>query len=115
MFDIEYSLESNDPVIEWEITAFKTDKKYAVVGQVVLKEEYKNKVPYVVRHLCSKYHLDAIKIYDSFENSDVTGKRDFKLLKSDFNGYIAPKNETEFYLVNYVPGEKPAVLDFYGI
>lgn len=107
LFDIEYSLESDDPVIEWEITAFKTDKKYAVVGQVVLKNEYKNKVPYVVRHLCSKYHLYAIKIYDSFENSDVTGKRDFKLLKNDFNGYIAPKNDTEFCTVNFVPGKKP--------
>lgn len=111
LFDIEYSLESDDPVIEWEITAFKTDKKYAVVGQVVLKNEYKNKVPYVVRHLCGKYHLDAIKIYDSFENSDVTGKRDFKLLKNDFNGYIEPKNDTEFCTVNFVPGKKPVAVD----
>lgn len=112
LFDIEYSLETSDPVIEWEITAFQTDEDYDIVGQVVIKNDYKDKVAFVVRHLCRKYNLDAVKIYDSFESSDVTGKRDFQLLKKDYFGYIAPKNDTEFYSVDYIPGKKPVYSEF---
>ena len=42
LFDIEYSLEIEDPVIEWEITAHETKGENFVVGQVVLKREYRN-------------------------------------------------------------------------
>lgn len=89
LFDIEYSLELEDPVIEWEITAHEMHGKTFVVGQVVLKKEYLNKKEAVIKILCRKYNLDAIKIYDNFELSDVTGKRDFQKLKADKTGYYA--------------------------
>ncbi len=90
LFDIEYALEATDPVIEWEITAHKTAQQYAVVGQVILKPEYKDKKEEVVHFLCKKYNLDAIKFYDSFEISDVTAKRDYQKLQRDKTGYFAP-------------------------
>lgn len=90
LFDIEYALEATDPVIEWEITAHKTEQRYAIVGQVVLKPEYKSKEEEVVHILCKKYGLDAIKFYDSFEISDITAKRDYQKLQQDKTGYFAP-------------------------
>ena len=87
LFDIEYSLESNDPVVEWEITAHATDSGTYVVGQVVLKEEYRDKPKEVIEMLCKKYNLDSVKIYEKFESSEVTGKRDYQLLKDDKEGY----------------------------
>lgn len=90
LFDIEYSLEADDPIIEWEISAFKdAENNDYIVGQVVLKNEYIGQEEYVVRHLIDKYHLFAIKIYDKFESSEVTGKRDYKLLKSDYRDYLS--------------------------
>ena len=90
LFDIEYSLEADDPVIEWEISAFKdAENNDYIVGQVVLKNEYIDQEEYVIKHLIDKYHLFAIKIYDKFESSEVTGKRDYKLLKSDYEGYLS--------------------------
>ena len=90
LFDIEYSLEANDPIIEWEISAFKDlENNNYIVGQVVLKNEYIGQEEYVIKHLIDKYHLFAIKIYDKFESSEVTGKRDYKLLKSDYKGYLS--------------------------
>lgn len=89
LFDIEYALESSDPIIEWEISALKIEGGIALVAQVVLKPEYVNQEAFVVEHLCKKYNLDAIKIYDSFPISDITGKRDFEILKTDRRGYFA--------------------------
>ncbi len=91
LFDIEYSLDVDDPVIEWEITAHETAEGTFVVGQVVLKKEYRDREPEAVKLLCEKYNLDAVKIYEKFENSDVTGKRDFQKLKADKTGYYAPR------------------------
>lgn len=102
LFDIEYSLSLEDPIIEWEITAFKTETgKYDVVGQVVLKNEFVGKEDEVVRYLCEKYKLDGVKIYDSFEVSEVTGKRDYQLLKHDYNSYYIPNGENTFIRKNY--------------
>lgn len=90
LFDIEYSLGADDPIIEWEISAFKdSENNDYIVGQVVLKNEYIGQEEYVIKHLIDKYHLFAIKIYDKFESSEVTGKRDYKLLKSDYEGYLS--------------------------
>lgn len=102
LFDIEYQLDINDPIIEWEISAHKIEKGYAVVGQIVLKkEEMKNKAE-IVGKICKKYGLDAVKFYDRFENSDVTGKRDFKILKADKSGYYAPLDSEHLQLVDFV-------------
>ena len=83
LFDIEYSLELEDPVIEWEITAHETKDGTFVVGQVVLKKEYRENQEEAIKLLCKKYNLYAVKVYDKFELSDVTGKRDFQKLKED--------------------------------
>lgn len=101
LFDIEYALEMDDPVIEWEITAHETKEGTFVVGQVVLKKEYQNRQKEVVKLLCEKYGLDAIKFYEKFENSDVTGKRDFQKLKSDKTGYYALDEKGNMYEISF--------------
>ncbi len=101
LFDIEYSLEVEDPVIEWEITAHKTANGYEVVGQIVPKPEVTDNKVEVVHLLCEKYGLDAIKFYDSFEISDVTGKRDYQKLKEDKEGYLKPIGSNDIQIVNY--------------
>lgn len=106
LFDIEYSLDESDPVIEWEITAHRTDTGHEVVGQVILKGNIPDSKATIVEYLCTKYHLDGIKIYDSFENSDVTGKRDFKKLKEDCEGFYAPCDNVYLYKISYTDGKK---------
>lgn len=89
LFDIENALEIDDPVMEWEITALQDEKKTHVVGQVVPKRGYENSVEDIVLLLCKKYSLDAVKFYEKFELSEVTGKRDWQKLKNDKIGYLA--------------------------
>lgn len=102
LFDIEDSLSLDDPIIEWEITAFKvSDTKYEVVAQVVLKKEYIGKEDEVIKYICDKYKLDGVKIYDGFEVSEVTGKRDYQLLKHDYIGYYFPYDDSVFLRKNY--------------
>ena len=102
LFDIEYALELEDPVLEWEITAHGTKEGIFVVGQVVLKKEWHNKQEEAIRFLCKKYNLDAVKIYEKFELSDVTSKRDFQKLKEDKLGYYAVDFEDNIYEVSFV-------------
>lgn len=106
LFDIEYSLDINDPVIEWEITAHKLSNDTAVVAQVVLKNEYLHHKAHAIRYLCNKYSLDAVKIYDNFEISDVTGKRDFQKLKGDKEGYYTPVDDMQLARVSYLDGNR---------
>ena len=102
LFDTEYALSANDPIMEWEISAFKKNQNETdVVAHVVLKKEYVGKESSLVIPLCEKYHLDGIKFYDEFENSEVTGKRDYQLLKHDYEGYYSPLNEDYFMMKNY--------------
>lgn len=109
LFDIEYSLEKDDPVIEWEISAHTdVNGKTYVVGQVVPKSEYIGRESEIIEILCKKYHLDSVKIYDKFESSEVTGKRDYKKLKSDEEGYYAPFDENNLYYINYSKESVPS-------
>ncbi|MBR6152072.1 MAG: hypothetical protein IKQ25_12380 [Lachnospiraceae bacterium] len=80
-------MEPEDPVIEWEITAHETDSGNYIVGQAVLKDEFRDSPEFVIENLCQKYKLDSVKIYEKFESSEVTGKRDYQLLKDDKEGY----------------------------
>lgn len=100
LFDIEYSLEATDPVIEWEISAHETNTGDYIVGQVVLKEGYENSKASVIQNLCEKYGLDSVKIYEKFESSEVTGKRDYQLLKEDKDGYLCACNG-ELHEISY--------------
>ena len=101
LFDIEYALETTDPIIEWEISVHETEDGVAVVGQVVLKKEYRERKAEAIEYLCKKYHLNAVKIYDAFDTSDVTGKRDYQKLKSDKKGYYAPCDNESLWLVDF--------------
>lgn len=101
LFDIEYSLDVNDPVIEWEITAHSTNEGTFVVGQAVLKPDNCMPLPEIIELLCKKYHLDAVKLYEKFENSDVTGKRDLLKLKADKDGYYAPCDDEHLYQISF--------------
>ncbi len=109
LFDIEYSLESTDPIIEWEITAHKTNKGYSIVGQVVLKPEMIGNEAEIIEQITKKYHLDALKIYDKFESSEVTGKRDFEKLKKDIYDYYAPYDEENLLKITYPINEEPII------
>lgn len=102
LFDIEDALDPNDPIMEWEITAFKSGiDKTDVVAQVVLKSEYVGKESSLVEYICNKYHLDGVKFYDGFENSEVTGKRDYQLLKHDYEGYYSQLSSGKLLCKNY--------------
>lgn len=102
LFDIEYSLEASDPIIEWEITAHADkDGNNYIVGQVVPKNEFIGREDEIIEHLCKKYGLDAVKIYDAFESSEVTGKRDFQKLQDDKQNYYAPCDEAHFWKIDF--------------
>lgn len=115
LFDIEYSLQENDPVLEWEITAHETEQGAYVVGQVVLKNEYADRKEEAIRNLCRKYHLDSVKIYPKFESSEVTGKRDFQKLKCDKEGYYRPMDGGGFQKILYSKGMRQCVAVVYRI
>jgi hypothetical protein len=99
---IEYSLDKDDPILEWEISAFKNERgTYDVVGQIILDPECKTPKNELVDYFCKKYKLDAVKFYQEFELGEVTSKRDYVLLAHDYKGYAAPCDENHHYLVNY--------------
>lgn len=109
LFDIEYSLDKEDPVLEWEITAFSIGGgSYAKVAQAVLKNDYSGNKSDIVNLLCSKYLIDAVKFYDYFETSEVTGKRDYQILKNDRMGYYAPCDENRLYRIDFSIDSAPA-------
>ena len=105
LFDIEYSLDVEDPVIEWEITAHSTKDGTFVVGQVVLRKDCQTALSEIVESLCNKYHLDAIKFYEQFDDSDVTGKRDVQKLRADKKGYYAPLDDVSLYQLSFSDGK----------
>ena len=99
---IESTLDENDPINEWEISAFRNEKGgYDVVGQVILDPDEAEPSAELVRYICSKYHLDAVKFYKEFEIGEITAKRDYILLAHDYNGYLAPCEDGSLMLVDY--------------
>ena len=101
-FQIEYSLDENDPILEWEISAFKNEcGGYDVVGQIILDPDCTTPQNELVDYFCKKYKLDAVKFYQEFEMGEITSKRDFVLLAHDYKGYISPCDENHHYMVNY--------------
>ncbi|KIR02564.1 AMP-dependent synthetase and ligase [Lachnospiraceae bacterium TWA4] len=102
LFDIEYSLDPDGPIHQWEITAFKVDEsKHNVVAQVVLKNSFDGDKADLVSRICEEYGVDAVKYYEEFELGEVTGKRDYLLLLHDYEGYFAPCDENHLYKVTY--------------
>ena len=63
----------------------------------------------IIEQITKKYHLDALKIYDKFESSEVTGKRDFEKLKKDIYDYYAPYDEENLLKITYPINEEPIV------
>ena len=102
LFQIEYSLDENDPILEWEISAFKNEcGGHDVVGQIILDPNCTTPKNELVDYFCKKYKLDAIKFYQEFELGEITSKRDFVLLAHDYKGYVSPCDESHHYLVDY--------------
>jgi hypothetical protein len=102
LFLIEYSLDEADPVLEWEITAFKNERGgHDVVGQIILDPACKTPKSELVDYFCNKYKLDAVKFYQEFPLGEVTSKRDYLFLAHDYAGYFAPCDERHHYLVDY--------------
>jgi len=101
LFDTEYALDINDPIAEWEISAFKlNDGTSKVAAQIVLKKDSSINICEFVPYICEKYNVDAVKFYDEFETSEVTAKRDYKLLQNDRENYYMPING-EVILVSF--------------
>ena len=102
LFMIEYSLDEKDPIIEWEISAFKNDKGgHDVVGQIILDTKCTTPKAELVEYFCEKYKLSAVKFYTEFPLGEVTSKRDYIFLAHDYNGYYAPCDKENLYLVDY--------------
>lgn len=102
LFMIEYSLDENDPIFEWEISAFKTeDGEHDVVGQIVLDNTTTTPKWQLVEKFCEKYPINAVKFYDEFEIGEITSKRDYILLTHDYKGYYAPDGNGGFYRIDY--------------
>ena len=45
--------------------------------------------------------MDAVKIYDAFESSEVTGKRDFQRLREDKEDYYTPYDDKHFFKIDF--------------
>ncbi|MBO7474285.1 MAG: acyl--CoA ligase [Ruminococcus sp.] len=102
LFMIESTLDENDPINEWEISAFKNEKgSYDVVGQIILDPDEAEPSAELVKYICEKYHLDAVKFYKEFEIGEITAKRDYILLTHDYRGYISPSEDGSLMLVDY--------------
>lgn len=102
LFMIESTLDENDPINEWEISAFRNEKGgYDVVGQIILDPDEAEPSAELVKYICDKYHLDAVKFYKEFEIGEITAKRDYILLTHDYKGYITPGEDGRLMLVDY--------------
>ncbi|MCR5541993.1 MAG: acyl--CoA ligase [Ruminococcus sp.] len=102
LFEIESSLDENDPISEWEISAFKNDRGGSdIVGQIILDPDRAEPTPELVEYICHKYKLDAVKFYNEFEIGEITAKRDYILLTHDYNGYYAPCSKNHMMVINY--------------
>lgn len=101
LFMIESSLDEDDPINEWEISAFKNEcDGYDVAAQVILDDDAEPSAE-LVEYICSKYGIDAVKFYKEFEIGEITGKRDYILLTHDYKGYITPFDSRHIMLVDY--------------
>jgi len=102
LFMIESTLDENDPINEWEISAFKNEKGgYDVVGQIILDPDEAEPSAELVKYICDKYHLDAVKFYKEFEIGEITAKRDYILLTHDYKGYLTQGEDGRLMLVDY--------------
>ena len=102
LFMIESTLDENDPINEWEISAFRNEKGgYDVVGQVILDPDEAEPSAELVKYICDKYHLNAVKFYKEFEIGEITAKRDYILLAHDYKGYLTPCEDGRLMLVDY--------------
>ncbi|MCR4638100.1 class I adenylate-forming enzyme family protein [Ruminococcus sp.] len=102
LFMIESTLDENDPINEWEISAFKNERGgYDVVGQIILDPDVAEPSAELVEYICNKYHLDAVKFYKEFEIGEITAKRDYILLTHDYRGYVAPCGNGRLLLIDY--------------
>lgn len=110
LFDIENKINEQDPMAEWEIT-YNTDGEgdNHIVAQVVLKDEYVGREAEAISLICERYpEVEAVKIFDKFGSSQVTGKRDIQKLKAYRIGYYAAKGGA-LYKIDYVSDGVPSV------
>lgn len=111
LFDIEYSLDNNDPISEWEISSFKLPNgETKVVAQIVLKDGFDGDKKEFVTYICNKYKVDAVKFYDSFGVSEVTGKRDYLFLQHDRKDYFVP-TENGITTITFEEEQSPKLND----
>lgn len=107
LFDIENSISEDDPMVEWEIM-YVTDGEDVnhIVAQVVLKNEWLKDKESAVRYIVNKYPVEAVKIFDKFGSSDVTGKRDIQKLKTHKIAYYGV-DKGDLVRIDYVNDHPP--------
>lgn len=109
LFDIENQITEDDPMYEWEIS-YITDGEGInhIVAQVVLKDEFMHHKARAIRRICGEYAVEAIKIFDKFGSSEVTGKRDIQKLKAYRIGYYGYK-KGELVKIDFVNDHPPII------
>lgn len=107
LFDIENQITEDDPMSEWEISSV-TDGEGVnhIVAQVVLKTDALKHKKRAIRQIVTEYDVEAVKIFDMFGSSEVTGKRDIQKLRSYKLGYYTYKRD-ELCKVDYVNDHPP--------
>ena len=103
-FEKRNLLDFNDPIYEWEISAFfiKNENKHHFIGHIILKENIKDKNSNLIKLFCEKYNLNAVKFYKIFYKKEITEKRDFARLRNDFKDYYCPCDNNFIYKINYL-------------
>ena len=103
-FEKRKLLDFNDPIYEWEISAFfiKNENIHHFIGHIILKENVKTKNSSLIKLFCEKYNLNAVKFYKIFYKKEITEKRDFARLRNDFKDYYCPCDDNFIYKINYL-------------
>ncbi len=104
-FEKRNLLDFNDPIYECEISSFFIEKEgiHHFVGQIILKENIKEKKSSLIKRFCEKYNLNAVKFYKFFFKKEITEKRDFARLRNDLKNYYTPCDDINYvYKINFL-------------
>lgn len=115
LFDIENQIEEIKLIKEAEVVALKIDENCVPVAHIILDEKInideKLVVTYINQKLKEKFsdlsHIPyAYKIRKSFATSPISGKRDYKILESEFDGFYIINENNEPEIVDLKPNKE---------
>lgn len=110
LFDTEEKISTEKEILECEAVALPiaNGTKYAQVLHLVINDEYSGCQDEIVRrisNLCPD--VDGIKIIESFGTSEITGKRNTKVLLNDRECFYIPNDDSSFKEVNFPENDEP--------